>query len=182
MRLVKAVLAYDGTAFRGWQSQTNAPSVQASVHKALQQIHGRAVKTVAASRTDGGVHAEGQVIHFETDSYLTDAKLRIAMNYNLPPSVAIRSLRTVKPPFHARYGAKGKLYRYVIYTARTKPVFERPHVWWLESRLDVAAMRRAARTFVGRHDFTSFSVPSPEDKSKVRSIRSIRLRKTRDRI
>lgn len=182
MRLIRALLAYDGTAFRGWQSQPNAPSVQAAVHKALHQIHGHAVKTTAASRTDGGVHAEGQVIHFESDSYLTDAKLRIAINFNVPSSVAVRSLKTVKPPFHARYGAKGKLYRYVIYTGKTKPIFERPHVWWLPSPLDVAAMRRGAKFLVGKHDFTSFSVPSPDDKSKVRTITSIRIRREKDRL
>jgi len=182
MRLVKAILAYDGTAFRGWQVQLNAPSVQGAVHKALQQIHGRPVKTAAASRTDGGVHAEGQTIHFQTDSKLSDAKLRIAINYNLPPSIAVRSLRSVKPSFHARYGAKSKLYRYAIYTGRTKPVFERPHVLWLPFRLNVAAMRQAAKFLIGTHDFTSYSTPSKDDKTRVRTVTSIRILKTSDRL
>lgn len=170
MRLVKAVVAYDGTAFSGWQIQKTGATVQGVIHKALHQIHGRPVRTVAASRTDTGVHAEGQVIHFESESRLTDAKLKRALNYHLPPAVAVRSLVSLKSKFHARYGAKAKLYRYVIYTGRTKPVFERPHVWWLPHRLDAAAMRRAARHLTGRHDFTSFSTPGEEEKNRVRTI------------
>ena len=173
MRLVKAVLAYDGTHFKGWQVQKNAGTVQNALNRALEQIHGHPVKTVAASRTDGGVHAEGQVVHFVSDSKLSDLKLRIAINYNLPETVAVRSLKTLKGEFHARFDARQKLYRYVIYTARTKPVFERAHVWWLAHKLDVPAMRRAAAHLVGKHDFTSFTAPGRDDRSKVRTVKRL---------
>ena len=178
MRVVKAVVAYDGTSFRGWQVQANGVTVQAVLEKALHKIHGRPIKVTAASRTDSGVHAEGQVVSFSSDSRLTDAKLQTALNFNLPATVVVASLASLgSKAFHARFDAKGKLYRYRVYTGRSKPLFDRDRVLWLPHRLDVAAMRRAARLLTGRHDFTAFSTPDGRRGSKVRNLRSIVLRK-----
>ena len=109
MKTVKAVLAYDGTKYKGWQVQANGRTVQAAVESALQKIHGRPVKVWAASRTDSGVHAQGQVIHFHTDSRLADRTLQKAIDHNLPEDIAVVSLKTSRRPFHARFDARSKL-------------------------------------------------------------------------
>ena len=177
MRLVKAVLAYDGTPFKGWQVQPNGTTVQAVLEKALHKIHGRPVKVTAASRTDSGVHALGQVVHFTTDSRLSDVKLQSALNFNLPATVVASSVASLDKNFHARFDAKGKLYRYRIHTGRARPLFDRGHVVWLPHRLDVAAMRRGAKHLGGRHDFTAFSTPDARKGSKVRHLRSLVLKR-----
>lgn len=177
MRVVKAVIAYDGSSFRGWQVQPNGLTVQAVFEKALHKIHGHKVPVTAASRTDSGVHAEGQVVHFATDSALADLRLQNALNFNLPDTVVVSSLRSMRAPFHARFDAKGKLYRYRVYASRAKPLFDRTRVLWLPHRLDIPAMRRAAKRFVGTHDFTAFSTPDERRGSKVRTLKRVSVLK-----
>ena len=129
-RLVKANLAYNGASYSGWQIQDRELTIQSVVEKALFKIHHHAIRVFAASRTDRGVHAQGQVIHFQSDSHLSDSRLKRAFNFHLPSNVCVVLLRTLRGPFHARFDAKSKFYRYVIYTGKMKPIFKEPFVAW----------------------------------------------------
>jgi tRNA pseudouridine38-40 synthase len=182
MRLVKAVLAYEGSGFSGWQVQPRAPTVQAAVEKALERIHGHPVRVTAASRTDSGVHARGQVVHFQSDSGLSDRELGKALDYNLPGSVAVVGLRTSRAPFHARFQARSKLYRYRIFNSRRKPLFTEPDVAWFPRPLDAGRMRRAARHLVGTHDFTAFSSPNGARVRPVRTVESLTVRRAGEEV
>lgn len=180
MRLIKAVLAYNGSFFHGWQVQKSSPTVQAAVEKALAKIHGRAVKVCAASRTDSGVHAQGQVIHFHSDARLSDRELRKALDHHLPPAISVLSLRTPDRPFHARFDAKGKLYRYTIYNGKRKPLFKGSCVSWIPYGLNIRKMRKAASVLAGKHDFTSFASPNGTSQRKVRTLQRLIVKRSGD--
>ncbi len=175
MRTVKLVIGYEGTRYEGWQSQLKGKTVQELFEKALERILKERVNLVSSSRTDSGVHAEGLVAHFRTHSKLPDSKIKDALNYWLPADVLVCTARTVDAGFHARYSAKSKHYRYVIWNSRTRPLFEAPFVLWYPHRLDPALMRRAARHFVGTHDFAAFKDRGDEKKTTVRRLRSLRV-------
>lgn len=157
MRL-KLVIAYDGAPFAGWQSQPEKNSIQDALGSALEKIDGAPVVVHGSGRTDAGVHALAQCAHVEvTKGRLTPRDWLRALNGNLPPTIRILKAARVKENFHARFSAKGKIYRYLI---RQGPV-PRPHelgrVWHHPLPMDVAKLRAAARVFVGKHDFAAFA-------------------------
>jgi tRNA pseudouridine38-40 synthase len=163
-------LEYDGTDFVGWQVQAEERSIQGVLEDALFRTTGERRRVTGASRTDAGVHAEGQVAHFDTESALAPCRFTRALNYWLPPGVAVLDCRETDPGFDARRSALSKLYRYRILRSEVhRPLRERfaLRVW---RKLDVEAMQRCAGLLAGEHDFTSFASEHTESESNVRRI------------
>jgi tRNA pseudouridine38-40 synthase len=172
----KCVVAYDGTAFQGWQSQPGGKSVQDALERRLREIFGRDIRIHGSGRTDAGVHALGQVFHFDAVWSHGGKKLLAALAGGLPPAIQVRSARKAPPGFHARFSATGKIYFYNLYHGRVADPFTRPFCWPLPQRLDLAAMRATAAQLTGRHDFRAFSAlngTTPND--TVRTLRRLQL-------
>lgn len=166
---VRAVVAYDGTNYQGFQRQTNGLTVQEVLERALERVTGEHVTILAAGRTDAGVHAEGQVIAFDTEWKHSPTALLRALNAVLPPDVAVREVAPAPPDFHPRYDAISRHYRYTIYNHPVRAPLARWtsfHVAW---PLDVEAMRAAAALLVGEHDFAAFGTP-PKGENTVRHV------------
>ena len=174
MRLALGI-EYDGSAFSGWQIQQGAVSVQEEVEKALSKVADRPVQVVCAGRTDAGVHACGQVVHFETD---VDRDMRswvLGANANLPKAVSVLWAQPVADDFHARFSAVRRRYRYVIFNRHVRPTFLAWRTAWEYRPLDVERMKEAARFLVGEHDFTSYRALACQAKSPVRTIHELEV-------
>ncbi|MBI4229676.1 MAG: tRNA pseudouridine(38-40) synthase TruA [Planctomycetes bacterium] len=174
-RRFRATVSYVGTRYGGWQRQKNAPSVQQAVEEAIGRVVGTAVPVEAASRTDAGVHARGQVISFDAATPLPADRLAEAVNAHLPPEVAVREAREAPSGFRARVDARWKRYEYRIATGRTVSPLDAPFVWRRPGRLDVAAMRDVAGCLVGEHDFLGFCDTPPERGTTIRRLLEIRV-------
>ena len=171
----KCVCAYDGAGFGGWQSQPGAATVQDVIERRLAEIFGRALRIHGSGRTDAGVHACGQVFHFDAAWRHGPARLLAALRAGLPPAIQIRSLRAAPAGFHARFSAAGKTYTYDLHLGDPDP-FTRPYVWAILRPLDLAAMKAAAAVLRGRHDFTAFSAMRGGGKEDaVRDLRRLDL-------
>jgi tRNA pseudouridine38-40 synthase len=164
----RATLEYDGTDFAGWQLQRDARTVQGELERALEKLAGVPVRPTASGRTDAGVHATGQVVHFDLESRLTSIELRRGLNGVLPPDVAVVDLFEAAPTFHARKDAAGKRYVYRILTRGSASPLRRRFAWHLRGPLDLDAIGRASRSLLGLHDFRAFrgtagGDPGPDD-------------------
>lgn len=177
-RKYKAVIAYDGTGYSGWQCQTNAVGVQQVVEDVLGQLEGAPVRVFGSSRTDAGVHARGFVAHFALSKPIPPKNLVRAVNARLPSAIRVMKASYAKEGFDARLSAKGKEYRYHLYQADILPPHLAPYWTFCHRPLDLEAMRRAAAHFVGKHDFASFSAnPNRELETTVRRIFSFEVKK-----
>ncbi|PJF27511.1 MAG: tRNA pseudouridine(38-40) synthase TruA [Phototrophicales bacterium] len=165
----RAVLAYDGTAYQGFQRQADGvPTVQAAVEAALMKLAGGAVTVVGAGRTDTGVHATGQVIAFEMAWRHEPKALVQALNAMLPDDIAVQEAQPAEPDFHPRFSARSRLYRYRVYAAPVRhPLLNR--AWHVRADLDEQAMGQGAEMLIGRRDFASFGQP-PQGTSTVRTV------------
>lgn len=171
----KCICAYDGTAFAGWQSQVGGNAIQDIIETRLAQILGKPVRIHASGRTDAGVHAHGQVFHFDATWRHGSAKLIAALRTGLPSAIQIKSARVVAPEFHARFSATGKIYTYHIHLGDADP-FTRPFCWQFFRPLDFSAMQQAAATLCGRHDFKAFSANNgAEQEDTVRELRRLEI-------
>jgi tRNA pseudouridine38-40 synthase len=177
MRTIKLTLAYDGTAYAGWQVQPGKKTVQGALEAALAKITGRPVRTLASGRTDAGVHALGQVVGFQTDTHLAGDVLLRALNAELPDDVAALDVADVPEGFHPIGDAVGKRYRYVIQDGPTPDVFRRAYCWHYRRRLDDEAMHQAAQSLLGTHDFSSFESAGAPRVNSVRTVRDISVRR-----
>lgn len=170
----KLTIEYDGGFFCGWQRQSQVASVQQSIEKALYAFCQQDITIHAAGRTDAGVHARGQVAHFDLeygDRRLTGFQLTKALNAHLrPQAVSILHAETVAPDFHARFSAVNKLYRYRIVNRQGAPVLENGKVWHIQRPLDIEAMREAARHLLGHHDFTTFRDSECQSKTPLKTL------------
>ncbi len=172
----RMTVAYDGTAFAGWQIQPRVETVQARLECALETITGERPKVHGSGRTDQGVHAMGQVAHFEISRAVIPARLMISLNAVLPPDIRVRQVAPTRPDFHARRSATGKEYRYFIWNGEVMPPHVRLYRAHVREPLDLAAMRQAASLLVGRHDFSAFSAnPNREVESHVRHVWTLRV-------
>jgi tRNA pseudouridine38-40 synthase len=170
----KCTVAYDGTRFAGWQSQASGDAIQDLLERCLAGIFEREVRIHGSGRTDSGVHARGQVFHFDADWPHGEAKLLAAFRTGLPPTIQVNAARPAASDFHSRFSATGKIYHYQIRHDGPADPFEFPFCWAMPHRLDVAAMRAAAAGLTGRHDFRSFSAvrgEPPDD--TVRTLRRL---------
>jgi len=166
---VRAVVAYDGTDYQGFQRQPNGPTVQEALEQALTKVTGEQVGILAAGRTDAGVHAEGQVIAFDTGWRHPLEDLQRALNAVLPLDIAVREIAEAPPDFHPRYDACSRHYRYTVYNHPVRSPLARRTSLHEPHRLDIGAMREAARQVVGEHDFAAFGWP-PKGRSTVRQV------------
>jgi tRNA pseudouridine38-40 synthase len=182
MRL-KLTVEYDGTDFVGWQRQANGPSVQAAIEDALTDMHGGVATVIrGAGRTDAGVHALGQVAHFDAPpgTRVPLHGYQRGLNAVLPRSVAILAVENVADDFDARFSARGKLYRYGIWTAPTRAPLRDRYVWHLRRPIDAARMQAAADLLVGRHDFNAFRAADCERKTTVRTVTRLAVARSAD--
>ncbi|HEX6209401.1 MAG TPA: tRNA pseudouridine(38-40) synthase TruA [Methylomirabilota bacterium] len=175
MRTLKLTLAYDGTGLVGWQRQATGVSVQGLLEEACAAIAGRQVTVHGSGRTDAGVHAAAQVASVRLESRLPEATLARALNARLPRAVRILEVEPVDETFHARFSARAKTYRYVIWNGEQVSPFAVRYVWHVRDGLDVPAMGAAAQAFVGRHDFAALQSTGSIVKSAVRSLTSARV-------
>lgn len=181
MRIALA-LEYDGSRFLGWQTQPGGGTVQDALQAALAGIAGAPVQVTCAGRTDRGVHARGQVVHFDTVAQRPDSAWVRGVNALLPDSVAVLWAQRVADDFHARYAAHARTYRYVLLNRPVRPALAARHAGWYHAPLDVEAMRAAAQYFVGEHDFTSFRSAECQAKSPVRTLHALELEARGERI
>ncbi|HET7369896.1 MAG TPA: tRNA pseudouridine(38-40) synthase TruA [Gammaproteobacteria bacterium] len=170
MYRIAAGVEYDGTRFAGWQRQRHARSVQGDVEAALSVVANAPVEVTCAGRTDAGVHAEGQVIHFDTDARRSERSWLLGANSNLPADAAVRWLRVAPAEFHARFSARARHYRYTILNRDTRPALGRDTVAAERRPLDVDAMRQGAQALIGEHDFSSFRAAECQAASPVRRV------------
>lgn len=169
MRLALKI-EYDGAAFKGWQAQRGARTVQAAVEMALSRVADHPVKVTCAGRTDAGVHAVGQVVHFDTHALRSMRSWVLGTNSNLPRDVAVHWPRCVADDFHARFSAISRRYRYVILNRWARPAVLRGKITWERRPLDVRRMQQAAAGLRGEHDFTSFRALACQAKNPVRTV------------
>jgi len=170
----KCVCAYDGGHFGGWQSQPGGAAVQDVIERCLQSIFDREVRIHGSGRTDAGVHALGQVFHFDATWRHGPARLVAAFRGRLPRSIQVRSARPVRGDFHARFSARGKVYFYQLHRGGAADPFLDPYCWSVPRSLAVEDMRAAARCLTGRHDFRAFSaVNGVERTDTVRCLRRL---------
>ena len=172
-----AGVEYRGTAYSGWQAQPHAPSVQQAVEKALSTIANHALSVVCAGRTDAGVHALGQVIHFESEAPRTAYAWLLGSNTQLPRDVSLTWVQPVPFDFHARYGATSRRYRYVIRCGRTRSGLLEDRAGWVIGQLDAPAMHRAAQALVGEHDFSAYRDSDCQAASPVRTVQAVSVRR-----
>ena len=181
MRLALGI-EYDGSRFLGWQTQPEGGAVQDALESALAGIAGSAVSVTCAGRTDRGVHAREQVVHFDTGAERPDSAWVRGVNALLPDSLAVLWALRVVPDFHARYSARARTYRYVLLNRPVRPALAARHAGWFHSPLDVEAMRRAAAHLVGEHDFSAFRSAECQAKTPVRTLHSLQIERSGERI
>lgn len=168
----KGICAYDGTDLLGWQSQVGGNTVQDFLEARLKEIFNKNIRVHGSARTDTGVHAKGQVFHFDADWKHGKTKLLNAIRVGIPKSIHIVDIKEVSDDFHARYSVKGKRYVYYIYEGYALPT-EARYIWSIgEAKLDIKAMQKAASLLIGVHDFTAFS-GTTRDKQKDNPIKEI---------
>ena len=171
-------LEYDGAAFMGWQRQSHAGrTVQACLEEAIAKIADHPVEVTCAGRTDAGVHATGQVAHFDTHATRNLRSWLLGLNSNLPADTAVNWVLEVAEEFHARYRASARQYRYTILNRLTRPAVARSQVTWVRRPLDEACMQTAADHLLGEHDFSAFRAMECQARSPVRSVYQIRVRR-----
>lgn len=172
----KIILQYDGRPFCGWQRQKDGVSVQSALEEAIVKFSGETVKTHAAGRTDSGVHALGQCVHFDLDKPTEADTVQSALNAHLKHyPISVLKCEAVEADFHARFSARKRAYIYKILCRRAPPVFEQGRVWHIKHALDVEAMQAGANYLIGHHDFSSFRAILCQAKSPVKTIDDIRF-------
>lgn len=176
MQRYKCIISYDGTQFAGYQVQPNKRTVQGEVEKALRKLHkDMDVKVSASGRTDAGVHARGQVIHFDSPLKIPLEKWEVALNTLLPEDIAIIHTEMAADDFHARFDAKGKEYRYFVYRSLRRSPFKRNYAYQYPYSLDIKKVNEAVPFLIGEHDFTSFCSAKTDVVDKVRELRKIEV-------
>lgn len=179
----KAVIQYEGTRYRGWQSQGNTENtIQGKLEALLGRMEGAPVEIHGSGRTDAGVHAAGQVISFRSCSGRSAEEIQSYMNQYLPEDIAVLSVEEAAPRFHARLNAVRKTYVYRIWNDTVPDVFGRRFETWIDSPLDVEAMRRAAASLCGTHDYRAFCSLKRFKKSTVRTVERIEIERKGSRI
>ena len=167
----KILIEYDGTPFNGWQRQADGTSVQGALEEALFKFCSEAAGVRGAGRTDAGVHALGQVAHFDLVKSWDPFRVREALNFHLKPApVVVVECELAEPTFDARHSATARHYRYRILSRRAPPALERNRVWWVPIALDVKAMASAANELLGKHDFTTFRAAQCQANSPLRTL------------
>lgn len=179
MNAFRIVVAYDGTDFAGWQWQPNRRTIQGELQETLKRITQEDIKCAASGRTDAGVHALGQVVSFNSQTYLSPAALMKALNAELSEDLLACEVVEAPSGFHAQRDAIRKRYRYVIEDGRLRDLFDRRYVWHVYQRLDVEMMMQAALPLVGTHDFASYETSGSQRLTTVRTIHDLLVERRR---
>ncbi|MEE8388435.1 MAG: tRNA pseudouridine(38-40) synthase TruA [Acidiferrobacterales bacterium] len=174
---VAAIVEYDGSGFCGWQLQDDVRTVQGVVEEAIGGVANESVRVITAGRTDAGVHATGQVIHFDTLAERSPRSWVRGINSNLPQDVAILWAQEVDDDFHARFRATGRHYQYVIFNRPVRPTYLNGKVTWDYRPLDVEDMQAAAAFLTGTHDFSSFRTVHCQARDPVRELRQLTIQR-----
>ncbi|CUX96078.1 tRNA pseudouridine synthase A [Candidatus Mikella endobia] len=169
MKLVLGI-EYNGSAYYGWQRQKEVPSVQACLERALSKVANELITVYCAGRTDTGVHAIGQVVHFDTQAFRSEAAWTFGVNANLPNDIAVRWVKQVDDDFHARFSAISRRYRYVIYNYHLRPALLTYRITCYSHPLDVTSMARAGQFLLGENDFTSFCTKDCQSRTSWRHV------------
>jgi len=173
-------LQYNGTAYRGWQFQVNVSSIQAVVESAITQLANEKIQVICAGRTDAGVHAMNQVIHFHTTAIREAHAWLRGTNSYLPRDVSVQWIKEVSSDFHARYSATARRYQYVIYNHPVRSsVLYNAMTWWYKT-LDVDLMHQAGQYLIGKHDFSSFRGPHCQSHTPIRCVQQLQVRRYKD--
>ncbi len=175
-------IEYDGSRFLGWQTQPGGGAVQDALEPALSGIAAAPVGVTCAGRTDRGVHAREQVVHFDTDASRPLLAWVRGANATLPDSVAVLWAQPVPQEFHARYSARARTYRYVLLNRPVRPALAARHAGWFHAPLDLDAMRAAAAFLTGEHDFSAFRSSECQAKSPVRTVHALEIERSGERI
>jgi tRNA pseudouridine38-40 synthase len=179
----RLTLEYDGAPFVGWQRQDNGPSVQGALEDAIEKLSGERVTVTGAGRTDAGVHALGQVAHFDLVKQFEPGKVRDALNHYLRPDpVVVLESNAVDGEFHARFSATGRHYLFRILNRRSPPALEHGRVWHVSPKLDAEAMHAAAQLLLGQHDFTTFRAAECQAQSPVKTLDRLDVSRRADEI
>jgi tRNA pseudouridine38-40 synthase len=181
-RRVAAIIEYDGTDYAGWQSQSHSTSIQDAVQAALSFVAGHPVVAICAGRTDAGVHAVGQVIHFDTHAERTPRAWVLGANTRLSPSIALQWAGEVSMGFHARHKASRRIYRYVILNRSARSALQRTRTAWIHRPLDAEAMHTAAQALIGEHDFSAFRSIECQSPTSIRRVDAIEVTRAGDLI
>jgi tRNA pseudouridine38-40 synthase len=178
-RRLKLIVAYDGSQFEGWQSQAHRNTVQDCLERGFHQIGGERVRVHGAGRTDAGVHALGQCAHVDlAGNGLSAERWLKALNALLPPAVRVLRCSFVAESFHARLSAKGKVYRYRVWSAPVLPPLEYGRAWHIASPLNIATLQAGLQLFVGTHDFAAFAANRGQPETNTRrTINSVRVQR-----
>jgi tRNA pseudouridine38-40 synthase len=172
-----AGLEYDGRAYSGWQFQPGLSTVQDVVQRALSRVADSAVDCVCAGRTDAGVHAFAQVVHFDSDAVRTERAWRLGTNTYLPSDVSVAWVREVAPHFHARFGATARSYRYMIFNRDSRSALAAGRATWERRPLDAPRMHAAGQVLIGEHDFSAFRAIECQSKSPLRTVERLEVRR-----
>jgi tRNA pseudouridine38-40 synthase len=170
LRRVAVGVEYDGAGLLGWQSQKDGPSVQAALERALSAVAGGTVRVVGAGRTDAGVHATGQVAHFDTAAQRLPRSWVLGANSALPPGICLRWACEAPRDFHARFSAVTRSYSYLVLNRETRSALWRARAWWVHRPLDAELMHAAGQALVGEHDFSAFRAAHCQSKNPFRRI------------
>lgn len=173
-------IEYNGHEFYGWQAQENLLTVQGCLEQALSKIADEPIKVFCAGRTDAGVHAIGQVIHFETQVQRDPRAWTLGVNTHLPPAIAVRWMKMVDDDFHARFSALARRYCYVIYNHSLRPALLANRVTWHYHSLNEKLMQQASTYLIGEHDFSSFRSAQCESKTPMRNVQEIIISRKND--
>ena len=166
-------IEYDGTNYHGWQRQIGIVTIQEKIEQAVSQIAAQSIKVVCAGRTDAGVHALGQVVHFATDAMRPDSAWVLGVNSNLPADVRVLWARHVADDFHARYSATLRQYRYMIYNNKVASAILRHRAMWSPFMLNEKLMQVAGQYLIGKHDFSSFRGSGCQARNAQRNVESL---------
>jgi len=179
-RRVAAIIEYDGTDYAGWQSQVHSVSIQDAVQAALSFVAGHPIVAICAGRTDAGVHAVGQVVHFDTHAERTPRAWVLGANTKLAPSIALQWAGEVTGGFHARHKAVRRIYRYAILNRSARSALHRTRAAWIHRPLDAGAMQAAAQALIGEHDFSAFRSVECQSQTTIRRVDAIEVTREGD--
>ena len=175
-------IEYDGTDFFGWQRLRHGNSIQSVVESALSFVADESIEVVCAGRTDAGVHACCQVVHFDTQAKRSERGWTLGANSRLPASIAVRWAKPVAGDFHARFGARGRRYRYRILNRPVRPALQARYVTWERRPLDAVVMHHAAQALIGEHDFSAFRTVACQARTPTRCVREIAVAREGEQI
>jgi len=183
MQRFKIKIEYDGTPFVGWQFQKNGQSIQEIIQKAIFKFSNEKVTVIGSGRTDSGVHALGQVAHFDLKKKIKEKKILPAINQNIgnKPITVLKVNKTNKK-FHARHNAKKRTYRYLIINRQSPLTLQKNKAWHIRKKLDLLSMKKGAKLLLGTHDFSTFRASSCQAKSPIKTMERILIKKNRDKI